>query len=126
VAGGSFLSVTGNLVALTGGSTLNILNGGLVGLDGTSVFKLTGSFGAFGTGTNTINLPTALGGFTVDTSIVPGFGVALKTGVASAGQVTVAGTFTPFTGAGAVTGNGIVLKLDDAGSKVKLCTTGCP
>lgn len=89
-----------------------------------SVFKLTGSFGSFsGAGTNTVNLPTSLAGFTVNTSLVPGFGVALGTGVSSS-QVSVT-NFTPFTAGGTVTPNGIVIKIDDPASKVRLCTTGC-
>lgn len=88
-----------------------------------SVFTLTGSFGSFGAGTNAINLPTSLSGYTVNTSLVPGFGVALGSGV-STSQVTVT-NFTPFTGAGTVTPSGIVLKIDDSASKVRLCTSGC-
>ncbi len=121
-ANGSYLNVTGNLVSLTGTSTLSILNGGLVGLSGGSVFRLTGSFGSVGAG-STISLPTSLAGYTMDTTL--GFGVALKTGVAALSQVSTAGTFMPFTGPGTVTPSGIVLKIDDAASKVKLCTTGC-
>jgi hypothetical protein len=126
VAGGSFLNVTGNLFSLTStsgnSSTLNITNGALVGLSGGSVFKLTGSFGSFsGAGTNTVNLPTSLTGFTVNTSL--GFGVALASGT-SISQVSVS-SFTPFTGTGTVTPNGIVIKVDDPASKVRLCTTSC-
>ncbi|MEK9133505.1 MAG: hypothetical protein AAB333_01455 [Pseudomonadota bacterium] len=129
VAGGSFLSVTGSLFSLTStsgnSSTLTVTNGALVALSGGSVFKLTGSFGSFsGAGTNTVNLPTSLSGYTVNTSL--GFGVALATGT-SITQV-VATNFTPFTGlsgSNTVTSNGIVLKIADSTSKVRLCTTGC-
>jgi hypothetical protein len=129
VAGGSFLNVVGNLFSLTStsgnSSTLNITNGALVALSGGSVFKLTGSFGSFsGAGTNTVNLPTSLSGYTVNTSL--GFGVALATGT-SITQV-VPTNFTPFTGlsgSNTVTNNGIVLKIADPSSKVRLCTTSC-
>ena len=119
VAGGSSLNVTGNLVSLTNGSTLTLTNGALVSVSGGSAFNLTGSFGSFGTGTNAINLPTSdvFGGHahTINTSLIPGYGVALGNGAASS-QVTVGGSFTPFTGIGGtntVTPGGIVLHVDD-------------
>ena len=71
-----------------------------------------------------MNLPTSLAGYTVNTSL--GFGVALASGT-SISQVSVS-SFTPFTGLGGsntVTNNGIVLKIDDTASKVRLCTTSC-
>ena len=131
VAGGSFLNVTGSVVSLTNNSTLNLVNGPLVAVSGGSVFSLTGSFGSFGTtGNNAIILPitTSLTGFTVDPNIIPGFGVALGAGVSAAQVDTV--TFTPFTGPGigetnTVTPGGIVLQIDDAASRVRLCTTSC-
>ena len=93
-------------------------------LPGGSVFTLTGSFGSFGAGTNAINLPISLAGFTVNASVIPGFDVALGSGVTTS-QIALPGTFTPFTGAGTITPNGIVLKIDDTASRVRLCTTGC-
>jgi hypothetical protein len=126
VAGGSFLNVTGKLVSLINGSTLNITNGAMVALSGGSVFRLTGSLGVFGgSGTNTINLPTGLSGYTVDTTKIPGFGVALKDGSgATASQVSVQ-NFGPFSPGGTVTANGIVLKIDDPNSRARLCTSAC-
>ncbi len=124
VAGGSSLNVTGNLVSLTNGSTLTLTNGALVSVSGGSAFNLTGSFGSFGTGTNAITLPTTdvFGGHahTINTSLIPGYGVALGNGAASS-QVTVGGGFTPFTGTGGtntVTPGGIVLHVDDTSHAV--------
>jgi YVTN family beta-propeller protein len=127
VAGGSYLNVTGSLFSLNNTSTLTITNGALVALSGGSVFTLTGSFGSFGTGTNAISLPTSLSGYTINTTVIPGYGVALAGGATTA-QISLPGTFTPFTGLGGsntATTNGIVLKIADSTSKVKLCTSGC-
>ena len=142
VAGGSFLNVgsvanPGFVVSLTGGSALTVTNGALVGVSGGSVFSLTGSFGSFGTGANTISLPTMATGIPgFDNFEFPpslsGFGVALVDDVSSSSQIEfpAGSTFTPFQGLGgeslnSVTSGGIVLQIEDADSRVRLCTTGC-
>src|SRR5206468_397223 len=94
VAGGSFMSVRGNLVSLDNNSTLNILAGSLFSVSNGSVFRLTGgSLGVFGsTGTNTINITNTAAlcnGCSIVTNITNfNFPVLLKAG-ASTSNVSV-------------------------------------
>ena len=130
VAGGSFMSVRGNLVSLDNNSTLNILAGSLFSVSGGSVFRLTGgSLGVFGsTGTNTINITNTAqlcSGCSIVTNITNfNFPVLLKAG-ASASNVSVGLGFTPFAGLSSsnrvnISGASGAVFVVDATSKVKL------
>ena len=130
VAGGSFMSVRGNLVSLDNNSTLNILAGSLFSVSNGSVFRLTGgSLGVFGsTGTNTINITNTAAlcnGCSIVTNITNfNFPVLLKAG-ASTSNVSVGLGFTPFAGLSSsnrvnISGASGAVFVVDATSKVKL------
>jgi hypothetical protein len=86
VAGGSKLTVGGNLVNLLNGATLTIFNGPLITVSGSSFVNITGSLISFGgTGGNKVNITNSL----CPCSIIGGVPVALQNGALAANvQIT--------------------------------------
>jgi hypothetical protein len=86
VAGGSKLTVGGNLVNLLNGATLTVFNGPLITVSGSSFVTITGSLINFGgTGGNKVNITNSL----CPCSIIGGVPVALQNGASAANvQIT--------------------------------------
>lgn len=113
---------------MSGGGTLNILNGSLVRADNGGVFRLTGgSLIRFGSGTNTVNITGSsplCTGCVVTTTIPNLTGVpVLLTNGATTSNVSVAPGFAAYAGTGAVNvsgPSGAVLRIDGSTSKIVL------
>ncbi|MFQ5828822.1 MAG: FecR domain-containing protein [Candidatus Methylomirabilia bacterium] len=79
LAGGSFLNVTGDLLALANGSALNLRNGPILSVSNASAVNISGALVAFsGTGANHINVSNSLCSSSCTT--FGGIPVALKDG----------------------------------------------
>ncbi|HUF92322.1 MAG TPA: FecR domain-containing protein [Candidatus Limnocylindria bacterium] len=116
VAGGSFLNVGGDLVSLANGSTLSILNGPALSVLGGSVVRINGGLLRFtGTG-NVVNITNNL---CTPCTPISGIPVALTNG-AMANQLSLSGNVIKSLEGNTLNVSGAVIKVDGAGSKVKV------
>jgi hypothetical protein len=102
VAGGSHLNVAGSLLSLSGGSTVNILNGALLSVGSGSVVGIGGSLVSFAGSGNILNVTNSF----VPTALIGGIPVyGLPSSVSIGGTAPLAGLGT----AGTITINGVPL-----------------
>lgn len=117
VAGGSVLTVNGNLVQLANGSTLSLLNGPLAKVGGNSLLNVSGSLVAFSGAGNSVNITNNLCS-TLSCATIGGLNVAL-TGGASSANVSI---LNALTGPGALnsSANAAAILVSGPGSKVTI------
>jgi hypothetical protein len=117
LAGGSLLSVTGNLFSLANGSTLSVLNGPLVSLSGGSILNVSGALISFGgSGGNLVSVSNGL----CPCTTIGGLPVSLSGG-ALASNVSITGAIKNGTlGALSLAPNAAALSVNGPTTKVTI------
>lgn len=117
LAGGSVLTVNGNLVQLANGSTLSLLNGPLAKVGGNSLLSVSGSLVSFSGAGNSVNITNNLCG-SFSCASIGGLNVAL-TGGASAANVNISNAVKG-SGAFNTSANAAAILVSGPGSKVTI------